>query len=115
MGNARHPHFKSETMKTSFGDVVLDSKGFASSAKATEEQILGLPGFLDNRDFPLPGVKEDKPEEVELIVASLLKDPTNLNSQAKLDMDKLNNALLAAGLQRVSGSVRDALVAKVTG
>lgn len=110
--------------------------------KGTDEDLLMLPGLVSNDDFPLANLEEPpadaKPVEIptqpdlevtppeppdvtegtdlteELsVVALLLTEPENMNSQGKLDMDKLNAALLAKGLPKANGRTRDALVTLV--
>lgn len=58
----------------------------------------------------VPGA--DQTEELG-VVALLLTEPENMNSQGKLDMDKLNAALAAKGLPKANGRTRDALVTLV--
>jgi len=113
-----------------------------ADVKGTDEELLSIPGLVSNDDFPL-GNLEEAPADVEPVeiptqpslevvppevpdvpegtdqteelgvVALLLTEPENLNSQGKLDMDKLNAALAAKSLSKVNGRTRDALVTLV--
>lgn len=128
----RHVELKNESVVTMLGILQLNSEGIVENLdelQVSPDAVLELPDFVDAELFPplkeldptpisvVLEVVEASSEEGEkvpddparVVAESLLNDPENLNTQGKLDLDKLNLALKAAGLSPVNGEGRDLL------
>ena len=121
MYRVRNETVAGENVLTRYGLTKLDSLGFVTNLDelgCTAEELLTVPGFIDNEDFPHPyqPVTENselpKEDLVAALIDGLISDEANLNSAGKLDLKKLNDEFAKQGLPQVKGKERDALVAK---